>query len=77
MRDKFGTARIFMDVDSIEPGLDFGEVIGEAVRNCKVMLVVIGPRLDVVDGDGSRRIDSPDDYVRIQLEQALGSQVCG
>jgi hypothetical protein len=71
LREHFGRERIFMDVDSIEPGLDFGEVIADAVRSSKVMLVVIGPKWLVAE-DGSRRIDSVDDYVRIELEQALG-----
>jgi hypothetical protein len=71
LREHFGNARIFMDVDSIEPGLDFGEVIADAVRSCKVMLVIIGPNW-LTTQDGNRRIDSPDDYVRIELEHALG-----
>ena len=50
---------------------DFGEVIADAVRSSKVMLVVIGPKWLVAE-DGNRRIDSADDYVRIELEQALG-----
>ena len=75
MREQFGPARIFMDVDSIEPGLDFGEVISEAVQNCRVMLVVIGPRWMASTESGVRRLDSPDDYVRIELEQALNRGV--
>ena len=70
LREHFGDGRIFMDVDSIEPGLDFGEVIADAVRSSKVMLVIIGPNW-LSSQDGSRRIDSPDDYVRIELDQAL------
>ena len=60
-----------MDVDSIEPGLDFGEVISEAVENCRVMLVIIGPKWMLSTETGGRRLDSPDDYVRIEIEQAL------
>ena len=71
MREQFGPARIFMDVDSIEPGLDFGEVISEAVENCRVMLVIIGPKWMLSTETGGRRLDSPDDYVRIEIEQAL------
>jgi len=75
MREHFGPARIFMDVDSIEPGLDFGEVITEAVQNCRVMLVVIGPRWISSTETSGRRLDSPDDYVRIEIEQALNRGV--
>jgi hypothetical protein len=35
---------VFKDVDSIEPGDDFAEVIGEAVRSSAVLLAVIGSR---------------------------------
>jgi hypothetical protein len=36
--------QVFMDVDTIAPGLDFAEVITEAVSTCEVLLAVIGPR---------------------------------
>ena len=75
LREHFGAERIFMDVDSIEPGLDFGLVISEAVQSCKVMLVIIGPDWLGSRDQGGRRIDSADDYVRIELEQALSGGV--
>jgi len=34
---------VFKDVDSIEPGDDFADVITEAVSSCAVLLAVIGP----------------------------------
>ncbi len=30
----FPDAQVFMDLDSIEAGVDFAEVIGQAVRSC-------------------------------------------
>lgn len=45
-----GTKQIFMDVDSIEPGLEFKLVIDAMVAGCDVLLAVIGPRwLTTVD----------------------------
>ncbi len=41
--ERFGDGRVFMDVDSIEPGLDFEAVIDSAVASCGVMLALIGP----------------------------------
>ena len=41
---RFGSDRVFMDVDSIEPGDDFAEVIANAVGSCTVLLAVIGDR---------------------------------
>src|SRR5687768_11964174 len=64
----FGEDQVFMDVDAIPPGVDFAEVIGEAVTTCEVLLAVIGPRwLDATDQHGRRRLDDPDDIVRLEL----------
>ena len=35
-------APVFIDLDSIEPGLDFAEVIREAVESCAVLVALIG-----------------------------------
>lgn len=68
----FGEHHVFMDIDDIEPGVDFDEVVHEAVGQCDVLLAVIGPNwLTMVDGQGRRRLDNPDDYVRIELQVAL------
>jgi hypothetical protein len=64
--------QVFMDVDTIAPGLDFAEVITEAVSTCEVLLAVIGPRwLDAKDEDGKRRLEDPDDIVRLEIAAAL------
>jgi class 3 adenylate cyclase len=69
---RFGSDRVFMDIDAIDPGLDFRLVIEEAIESCDAVLVVIGPRwLTVTGEDGSRRLDNPDDYVRLEIEAAL------
>jgi TIR domain len=76
LQDHFGKERVFIDVDSIEPGLDFGEVIDKAVRSCGVMLVLIGDNwLSSVDEHGRRRIDNPDDYVRLEIEATLSQNI--
>ena len=65
-----GADRVFKDVDSIEPGEDFAEVISDAVSSCAV-LAVIGDRwLAAADEDG-RRLDDPGDFVRLEIEAAL------
>jgi hypothetical protein len=65
-------ARIFMDLDSIEPGLDFAEVIGEAVNSSAVLVALIGRQwLTLTGEDGARRLDNPDDYVRFEVTTAL------
>jgi hypothetical protein len=76
LADKFGEAQVFMDVDSIEPGVDFAEVIERAVASCDVLLAVIGPGwLAAKDDAGQRRLDDPDDLVRLEVEAALARNV--
>jgi hypothetical protein len=65
-----------MDIDAIEPGVDFEEVVNQAVGTCDVLLAVIGRQwLTVADGRGRRRLDNPDDYVRMELQAALERDV--
>jgi TIR domain len=69
---RFGDDRVFMDVDTIALGVDFAEVISQVVSSCEVLLAVIGPRwLTVTDEDGRRRLDDPDDLVRLEIAAAL------
>jgi hypothetical protein len=68
--------QIFMDIDNIEPGVDFAKALSEKVQGCDVLLAIIGPNwLDVTDDDGHRRLDSPRDFVRIEIETALKRDV--
>jgi hypothetical protein len=65
-----------MDVDSIEPGLDFVEVINGALTQCEVLLAVIGDGwLDASDAQGRSRLRNPSDYVRLEIEAALRRNV--
>jgi hypothetical protein len=70
--DKFDERHIFMDVDSIELGTDFVEVLNAALGACKVVIVVIGPEwLTASDAQGRRRLDNPNDFVRLEVQTAL------
>ena len=72
LKAAFGEEHLFKDVDSIPLGTDFREVIHAAVQRCDVLLAVIGGKwLSVRDGAGARRIDDPDDYVRLEIRSAL------
>jgi WD40 repeat protein len=72
LASRIGSSRVIMDVDSIEPGADFAEVIEQAVGSSDVLLALIGPDwLTLSDYTGDRRIDNPDDIVRLELETAL------
>ena len=68
----FGGGQVFKDVDSIQLGDDFVEVITRAVGSCDVLLALIGGEwLTMTDAHGRRRIDDPDDFVRLEIEAAL------
>jgi hypothetical protein len=52
--------QVFKDVDSIELGDDFVEVITAAVASCDVLLAHIGDEwVTIADEDGRRRLDDP------------------
>ena len=73
---RLGTDRVFKDVDSIQPGDDFADVITEAVSSCAVLLAVIGPRWLATARPDERRLDDAGDFVRLEIEAAL-ARACG
>lgn len=55
LEERLGRGRVFMDVDAIEPGLDFVEVIEQAVNNTDVLVALIGNEwLTITDPSGQR-----------------------
>jgi hypothetical protein len=72
LHSRFPQNEIFMDVDSIKPGIDFIETIEERVDSCDVLVAVIGKRwLSAADEEGRRRLDNPEDFVRLEVGTAL------
>jgi hypothetical protein len=68
--------RLFMDIDTLAPGVDFVEAIEQAVGSCEVLIVVIGRDwLSVKDKAGRRRLDDPGDFVRLEVESALARKI--
>jgi hypothetical protein len=61
----FGRGNIFMDVDTIEPGLDFVRAIERAVGSCDVLLALIGQQWS------SRRLHNDQDFIRLEIATAL------
>src|SRR5262245_26148209 len=69
---EFPRGQLLMDVDAIEPGLDFAKVLDEQVSGCDVLLAIIGPNwVGAKTQNGIRRLDDPDDYVRIEIATGL------
>lgn len=65
-------ARVFMDVDGIPPGEDFARYIDEAVGKCDAVVALIGRHWsDATNAAGHRRLEEPDDFVRLEISAAL------
>ena len=68
----FPKESIFKDFNTIRPGDDFVESIQKALTHCNVLLVVMSKNwLEVKDKHGNRRINDPDDLVRIEIATAI------
>jgi hypothetical protein len=72
LSNHFGQDNIFIDIYTIELGVDFEQKIQEAVTSCDVLLAVIGPAwLTIMDKEGQRRLEDPNDFVRLEVLTAL------
>jgi hypothetical protein len=72
LQSRFAAEKIFMDVDSLAPGVDFVEALERSVGGCDVLIAVIGRRwLSASDEEGNRRLDQPEDFVRVEVATAL------
>jgi beta-lactam-binding protein with PASTA domain len=68
----FGKGRVFMDVSDIEPGVDFVDAIDKAVGSCEILIVVIGREwLTCREPGGQRRLENPNDFIRLEAATAL------
>jgi len=71
LRQHFGDRHVFMDIDDIAPGDNFVEILDATLAECDVLVALIGPRW-VGDGEGdARRLEDPDDFVRVEVATAL------
>ncbi|MEC5398752.1 toll/interleukin-1 receptor domain-containing protein [Uliginosibacterium sp. H1] len=75
LSERFGVPHVFMDIETIRPGVDFAKAIDHAVSSSDVLLALIGPGwLQAQDSQGRRRLDDPDDFTRLEIATALRSQ---
>jgi hypothetical protein len=66
--------RVFRDVGSLEPGVDWHTAIERVLGSSDACVVVIGPRwLSIADANGKRRLDDPRDTVRKEVSTALAN----
>jgi hypothetical protein len=73
---RFGEDQILRDVDAIPPGIDYVEQIDQLVRQCDLMLVLIGETwLSVQGAGGRRRLHEPGDLVSLEIAAGLERRI--
>jgi hypothetical protein len=65
----FGREAVFRDIDNIPPGTDFRRHIDRVLDESDIVLAIVGPRW--IGPDEQRRLTSPADPVRVEIETAL------
>ena len=76
LKQYFYEDQIFMDIDKIEPGVDFTDVINNSLEACDVMLAVIGPNWTAKNATNSTaRINDSNDWVRLEIATALERKI--
>ena len=72
LSNRFGKDSVFLDIHSILKGADFQKSIDVWLGDCDVLLAVIGAGwLNARSTEGQRRLDDPNDFVRIEIASAL------
>lgn len=66
LENEFGEGSVFIDVDVILGGEEFPKRLQASLEQCHVLLALIGPRWME-----DNRLDNPDDFVRLEIEQAF------
>jgi tetratricopeptide (TPR) repeat protein len=61
----------FRDVSAIGVGVDFTQEIERAVASSVALIAVIGPTWATEAVDGKRRLEDPEDFVRLEISSAL------
>lgn len=65
---------VFLFIEDTPAGQDYREVIDQTLESSAATLVMIGPGwLKAMGDDGNRRLDDPEDPVRLEVEAALDS----
>ena len=72
LASRLNRERVFFDVDGIPLGADFVRVLSDQVAGCDALVAIIGKDWSSSKNDkNQRRLEDPDDYVRIEIETAL------
>lgn len=76
LSETFSADQIFIDVDAISPGVDFVLALDGALKDCDVLLAIIGKNwTNAKDSEGIRRLESDGDFVRTEIATALEQDI--
>lgn len=76
LRAEFGRDNVFIDLEGIDYGVDFEEVLQEQLKHCQVLLALIGQDwVGQRPGTSQRRIDDEHDFVRMELRAGLARNI--
>jgi uncharacterized membrane protein YeaQ/YmgE (transglycosylase-associated protein family) len=72
LTQRFSRDQIFMDIDTIKPGMDFVEIIEREISKCDALIAIIGPHwITATDTRGHPGLENPNDFVRLEIATAL------
>jgi hypothetical protein len=71
----FDQKQVFMDIEGIGLGKDFVKEIENSVGECDVLVAVIGMHWLTSKDEQGRRLDNPEDFVRMEIATALKRDV--
>ena len=68
----YGPSNVYRDLDMNLGGELFPARLERTLAGCRVALILIGPQwLDIRDNNGQRRLDNPNDFVRMEIAMVL------
>ena len=77
LAERLGRGSIFRDVDDIAVGSNFTTALERQLETSDMMIVIIGDKwMDITSAEtGERRLDNPNDIVRLEVETALDRRI--
>lgn len=76
LAEHFGRENVFLDIDTIPPGVPWRAAIDKTISECDVLLPLIGLHwLSAKDEQGRRRLEQQNDVLRFEISTALTSGV--
>ena len=71
LASRFGRSSVFLDVNTLPPGDEYAETIREQLARSDSLIAVIGPAWLRAGAPAARRLEDPDDLLRMEIATAL------